>query len=544
MAGLNAPTTETYPAKPFASLPEAHNEAKKAILRLLPHGVKYKTYIDEGFDEKVVKNLFLQLNLPIDPAVSVSPEQPVANQEKENQGTSKQPPKVLQVDSMAKKQEERKDKIARLLAEKKAKAAVMSSNAEASAETKTVASTPNAVPSPITKPSTRKSEMDLLLQQKIENLRKMTGKKQATAQVSRPNVGDIPTTPSLQGSVAAVQLVSRPTSTISTPVLSETQVVPSQPATPHTPLSTVPSPALSQLPSLPRAAQQFVQRKRPVAADFMDYPPTSIKRPSLANRQNSSFVINVSDDEDHDEEDEDEDEDVEMEVDSAEDSPVPTQSTINLPRRGPSIRDYPPLTNKNPARHVPSPAPGTPTAGGKTANVNLQAREREIEELKQKIQEAEARAKAKPTKGSATPQTPSVGNITPTEQLSKPPMRRAVSSNDMNQKNNQSVQLPRNPEAVTTQSVSSEYPIAHQQPGDEGRARVLSAQLPVKSDKVREKAERLKRMQEEMMRLQAEIDEDMAEDSQPSEDIETDHCATGVVAPQDILESVEAVTRE
>lgn len=517
----------TTPAKLFASLSEAQNEAKKAILRLLPHGVKYQTYIDEGFDGKVIKDLFTQLNLPSEPATSPSARKPTTTTEKDNQAPSDQVLQPSQVDTMAKKQEERKDKIARLLAEKKVKAAI------AAAAPKPGATSTSTASAPTTKPPITRAEKDLLLQQKMAALRKKVVPRLASTQMSNPG-----TQKSIapQESAVTSQSPARPSSTSGTPVSSAAQLTPvqntmSKPATPG-PLSAAPSPGVLSLPSVPRAAQQVNQRKRPVAADFMDYPLSAVKRTSLANRENSSLVISISDDED----DEDEDDDVEMEVESATgDSPVPSQQTLTLPRRGPAIRDFPPLTNTNATRLIPSPLHGSTTPGGRNANVDLKARELEIEEMKRKIEEMEARAKARPKKGSITPQTPSTGDATPMEQEPKPPTRRAVSTSNLDDKNSPPARLLQEAEAASAPQASPALSMTDK----EVRVRVSSAQTPGKSTKMLEKAERLKRMQEEMMRLQAEIDEDMAQEHRSSEEVQVVPDSIALEDSQSMLDSVE-----
>lgn len=501
-AALNETAVTANGPKTYTSVAEAQNEAKKAILRLLPHGVKYQTYIDEGFDAKVVKELFSQLHLPTDPVVTIASEKPVANQEKEITKSSTETSPLSKADSMAKKQEERKDKIARLLAEKKAKAAVAANNTGSTPESGSANATTSQSSTTPTKPLKTRAEMDRLLQQKMQALRQKAAQKSSAPTTPNPTLGDKSTTPTIAAASTSASL--RPESAAGTPSVnlraSSVQETAAKPL--HDTLG-MPIAARPVLSSTPKSAQLMNQRKRPVAADFMDYPPTSIKRPSLANRQNSSLVISLSDDEDED----DDDDDVEMEVDSAEDSPAPAPQSIIVPKRGPSIRDYPPLTNLNSPRHLASPAPGASPVGG---NVDLQARERQIMELKRRIQEAEARAKSKPKKGSATPQTPSAGNITPTEQLDKLPARRVLSSSDADEKGGPSAQLLQEAEAATTRQASEH--VNNESAEGQPLPRVSSVQLPGKFDKVREKAERLRKMQEEMMKLQAEINEDMAEE--------------------------------
>lgn len=497
-------TTITSP-RPFGSLPEAQNEAKKTILRLLPLGVKYQTYVDEGIDERVVKELFTQLNLA-PPAPSCTPSEKAATtQEKETQDIKPQPTETSEVDARAKKQEERKDKIARLLAEKKAKAA-----AGATKESKApVAPITAGTSSPAIKPKTQ-SEKNLLLQQKMEALRKSqearlqkASQQPASPQVSRPEVAEKEATrPPTQGFTVTTQPASDPKlAATARPLPIATALSHDGPvASPVQPTQRIQSPALPGL-----STQQVNQRKRPVAADFVDYPTQAVKRPFLPTRQDSHLVISVSDDED-----DDDDDDVDMEMDSAaEDSGASAQQSFSLPRRAPSLRDYPPLTNKGAPRQVSSPAPGTP--GGRTANVDLKAQERAIADLKRKIEEAEARKKAKPKTGSSTPQTPSAGNVTPIEQAMKNSARRAVSTSETDEKNGPSAQLLQEAEAAKLPPNTSAALQA------EPRPQLSNAQTPGVKVNVDEKVARIKRMEEELSKLRAEVE--MAE-QQRSEVVE------------------------
>lgn len=502
------------------SLPEAQNEAKKAILRLLPHGVKYQTYLDEGFDEKVVKDLFTQLNLVPVTTESVSSGKPPEIQEQKAQDQDTKPSQASQADAMAKKQEERKDKIARLLAEKKAKAAAEGTTGRKapspSAATSTGASTPSTTPA--TKPTTQ-AQKTLLLQQKMEALRKArearTQQARQTSNLPNAPKNEITQKPSpvlpTPGPTTAAQTSATANSTSQVGAASGT--LPTQQDRSQRPDSQRNSGF--QSPVLPGLSNKPInQRKRPVAADFVDYSTKTAKRPFLPSRQASSLVISVSDDED-----EDDDDDIDMEVDSpTEDSPAPTPQTFNLPRRGPLVRDYPPLTNVGPPRNISSPAPGTP--GGKTATVDLKAMEKAIADYKRKIQEAEARAKVKPSTGSSTPQSPSAGGGTPTEQATRPVVQRVVSTGDLDDKNGPSAQLLQEAEAAkTTKPQVFSPPGGHSRV--ERRVRKASTQSPRLSTKLQDKIAELKRMEEEKRRLQAEIDAELAQQQQ-MEDMEED----------------------
>lgn len=518
-------------SRSFANLPEAHNEAKKAILRLLPHGVKFQTYIDEGFDADLIRSLFTQLNLPTDPVPTTITQKPVVVPEKTVQEPSNQKPQPAPADSMAKKQEERKDRIARLLAEKKAKAAVAPPAASHRATSNDAPKLAAASPASATKGATTRAENDRLLQQKIalikaRNTQKL-GQRSPQTLPSGSNATAKPVTP--QGFSEGTQPPIRPASVSGGTLPSQIQPPPTQhpaskPVTPLRPSSVTSSPIMANVPTGPRGLSQLNQRKRPVAADFMDGPAPSIKRPSLANRQNSSLVISISDDEDDD--DDDDDDDVEMEVDSATDeSSAPAQQSIVLPRRGPAIRDYPPLTNTNTPRQIPSPLSAL---AGKNANGDLEAKEKAIEALRRRIEEAEARAKIKPKKGSVTPltpqtpQTPDAGNASPAEQAIRSALEQAAPSRDMGDKSGSSglqkaaaTVEPAPPGPATIAII----PAVERQPDIQRPAQPTAAAPPVKSAKVLAKEEQLRRVREErerLERLEAEISNDLAEEEEGS----------------------------
>lgn len=488
----------------FASVSEASNEAKKAILRLLPHGVKYQTYIDEGFDASLIKSLFKQLNLPIDSASSALPEKPIAIQDKGAHPPGNQTSQQTHADTMAKKQEERKDKIARLMAEKKAKLAAASSNSGPAAEPRGGESSAGAVTTPSAKPPITRAEKDRLLQQKVEALRnkareaKKLAQKSATMQTPVSDAAQKATPPQVSTMISQ-PLVATP-STSGTPLSSASH-------------SVAPSPGVSNFPSVPQAPQ-INQRKRPVAADFMDFSPLPVKRPSLANRQNSSLVISISDDED--------DEDVEMEVDSAtEDSPASLPQTLTLTRRGPSIRDFPPLSNVKNTRQVHSPVSGLSASGVKNANADLETKERAILEMQKKIKELEAKKEAKARSGNVTPRSPSTGGVVLPEQAVQTPVRRVESKSDADDKTTPSAQLIQEAEAASASIPKLAIPDSQSEYAR--HVRVSSALLSGKSAKALEKAERLRRMQEEMRKLEAEIEEeeDDHEDRPMAEEVES-----------------------
>ncbi|KHJ32011.1 hypothetical protein EV44_g4514 [Erysiphe necator] len=59
----NFPRNETKIAPNMKNLSECRREAQKVILNLLPYGVRYETYIDEGFRKDIVDKLFQDLSI-------------------------------------------------------------------------------------------------------------------------------------------------------------------------------------------------------------------------------------------------------------------------------------------------------------------------------------------------------------------------------------------------------------------------------------------------------------------------------------------------
>ncbi|KAL8387145.1 hypothetical protein RB595_010123 [Gaeumannomyces hyphopodioides] len=462
----DAPSTS---ALAFRSADEAKKEAQKSILRLLPLGVKFQNYIDEGFDETIVKSLFGDLNLlppaaPVKPAAQSPHTKEPAATEASNSASVK--PKN--------QAEERKDRIARLLAAKAAKTAATAPPAPASsvvpppkpggtASTPGVPSAPLAPsamcklpppsaptgpaalqnlppPSAPTGPAAMqnqppasaptgpaalrkdagpasaskaksKTDKEQLLKKKTKALLKA---RQAQAQQSAVAASAAfnhpapaaPGRPSKDANTdASMSLPEKPPTPIA-PLASETPTVPSaQPAPNVASPSPMSSRAESAIPGLYLSTSigtSQSSRKRPVAADFVDYN-TSVgtpKRPFGQNRQDS-FVIDIS-------EDEESDEDIEMEVDSpAAGSPSSSSQQVDTPgRKGPSIKDFPPLSDGPYKR----PLSRTSSSGPRPAKLHQLSGE--ISSLQRKIAELEAKKAKKSGSGA---QTPSAAAGTPIE---------------------------------------------------------------------------------------------------------------------------------
>ncbi|EFX01889.1 hypothetical protein CMQ_4960 [Grosmannia clavigera kw1407] len=476
---------------PFASIDDAKKEAQKAILRLIPYGVNYQTFIDEGFDEKTIKSLFAELGLK-------SAQMPEAE-------TSQPSPKPASVaesqrsnsDTNGPKLEERKDRIARLLALRASKP---------SAGTPPAVSTSNeAAAPPVEKAKLEKTRSDKarLLQQKLDALKRAQAASHAQSSGGPPQIptlSELPPNGSVLVTPSSSALPQRPgPKTQASPAVRQQSVV--------LPASTIPS-VVASGSGTPQAAGG--SRKRPVAADLNDFstlPSNPLKRPFGQMRQDSSLIIDVSDDSDSSS-------DVEMEMDSPTDEHPSKALQGGRARAGNSVRDFPPLSETpfqpRPFGRLPTSMRTPPSGPAATrAKDDEYARKmRQIEEMKRKIAEAEAKKARGSPSGSQTPRT---GDSTPPEvdaSAAKTPIRRAVSSSG----------IPQSAAPGLVEAVSARLP----KPSDNTfvaadaarralRTRIASQQLPRVEATLKEKMFKLKLLQDKVAALQKEIDVGMAE---------------------------------
>ncbi|KXX80075.1 Protein red1 [Madurella mycetomatis] len=519
------------------SVQEAKKEARKAILRLWSLGVKYQNYIDEGFDEKLIKGLFQDLHLDMPKATTKSPAPEAAQprqgadsvsakpalldaQQEQSAPTSKDP----SVQGQKGKGEERKDRIARLLAAKAAKAPATAKPVPALTEDKPKTMETQSQTSAPSPPGVSKTKMwgekERLLQQKIAALQKSReaqAQKSATDKVdqgvSKPghNQADGTTHSGRAGDPGSLPIPTVPTATL--------------PRTPSTqPNQAQQSPAIPGLLLSPNAQlNPSGQRKRPVASDFVDYssgPSGHIKRPFSQARKETSLIIDVSDASS----DEEMDMDVEMDMgspvepSSIQSGGIPTQS-------GPSIRDFPPLTDNFPQRQFSSPAPSLTPPGslpnGKKRVTELDLKEKEIQEMRRKIALAEARRKAKQSSGGSL--TPNHSGRTPEpkegEAFRLPPTERVVSMSTSDQPEEASPQLTPEVPSVTLPKSSDALRLDPSKRA-ERRGRIMSLDLPRVDSSLEEKLKRLKQLRDEEAQLQAEIDRSLVEKKLLTDELE------------------------
>ncbi|KAK7984055.1 Protein kinase gsk3 [Apiospora arundinis] len=503
---------------PYKSVTEAKKKAQEAILGLWPLKVRYQNYIDEGLDPEVVKTLFADLGLDVPVQKPSKPSLPTAKSSSQNHQKSApqtSPKKVNSptipaptsdhsvsktngapsVNMADKKAEERKDKIARMLAEKKQKSAAAHDTTKTtpsiSPVTAAVTASKPVEPSPAQLKAKTKAENTLKLQQKLAALRK--AQEEAEAKRKQEQIATQQTSANVASGVQS-DTSALGSGATATPQRSK-QNSPKADLPAGSPATKVPGLALSSL-SQPTAPTRTL--KRPVASDFDGYSSSNsmLKR----TRTQERLIIDVSEDED---EDDDEDEDIEMDIGSPIDGPPGAAiQTIGggTPNRPNSLGTFPPLSSAPTWRHKSSPVQTPPEHNHKLDHLH-----RQIEEAKKRIAEAEAKKAAKKPNGSVTPVT--TASPAPTS--------------------GSSLKLPK----------LSELAKATQRAKNERRERITSYHLPIIDAALKEKQERLKQLQMEAAQVELEVQARLEERNKLSaemdalKDIDVDVFSSTVPSP-------------
>jgi hypothetical protein len=472
---------------------ESKKHAQDAILRLWPLNVRYQNYIEEGVDRVLLDQLFTELGLELDPAVPRAEQSRLLVSSQENTPQSDVlgtvpssgqttplavtiAPKV--VNSAKDKSEERKDRIARLLAAKGSKTTVVDADSN-----KTGASAPVSknVPSTTKSDKTKaQSEKSRLIQQRMEALIKAREASAKTPQASTPPVSSVsqpvPDT-SRSNSQAPVDSMNV---NDHIDAAAETTDPSSGPPIPGLFLS---SSAISPVPN---------QRKRPVAADLNENSIPGIqKRPFGQTRESRPFLIDVSDDED----------DAEMEIDSPELRPSSVQRPVTPGSRALSFRDNTSL-----------PDSSSRNAG---SMIDLASMNKKIEDMKRRIAEAEARKNKAKQSGSGSPlpqpETQSKEGSVDVAAPFTPPVRGASTTAEV---------VGNSPASIAPQpGISSDAiikpPKVREQRIQAGlllRARIASKRLPIVTAQRKECQEQLEYFQSEVARVKKEIENKLVEE--------------------------------
>ncbi|KAK1655891.1 hypothetical protein BDP81DRAFT_306201 [Colletotrichum phormii] len=497
---------------------DARQRARSAISNLWPLGVRRQDFVDEGIDKTVVDNLLTDLKLDTKapsqfsipglstpaslPGLSYASGQP-ASQQARTSGPAlpPKPPAQQQSSPSAVKSagEERKDRIARLLAAKGAK-----TTASSSTNTGAQAGASN--------------DKTLVQQQKMDALQKS---REARAQKAADRKGSLQSSQSKEAS--PVDPSRRPQSAAANvPVVVPASYLARPNALQQSAdRQTAPASAIPGLfTSAPQPAPIINQRKRPVASDFVANPYAN-KRPFGHTQQDTRFVIDVSEGSD--------DEDVEMEIGSPTDEPSSTQQdTPSL--RPASFRDFPPLSNGL-QRQLSSPAPSNVTTpqsgavGSQPKQAHIDVMDKQIEAMKRKIALAEARAKLKAAMGEKSLGQKSAGQTLDTPLDSdggKPSMRRVQSMGDSHASDPPNGQ--QSPAiAEPSSSMRLPKPSDNRIQGDSSRSqklRTVSTNLPLLENRLQTKKSKLRLLQIQMSRLEHEIREEETEKHKLTEEME------------------------
>ncbi|KAJ0314971.1 hypothetical protein Brms1b_006366 [Colletotrichum noveboracense] len=502
-------------------LEDARKQARAAILNLWPMNVRYQQYVDEGIDATVVRNLFSELGLDASTSnqaggSGVSAPPAMTTSHSPSQASFKAPggqASVAAVKPGVQEQapastaksagEERKDRIARLLAAKNAKAAPSSSTA-ASAEAKAAQ-------------ASGMTDKETVQQQKMDALQKS---REARAQKDAVRKNSVQTVQSANTSPAATRPSSATngTSTVPAAAQSPQSSLPQgqYPLPTAAPATTIPGLFMST----PQAAASN-QRKRPVAADFVASSQAN-KRPFGHQRQDKPFVIDVSDASD--------DEDIEMEITSPTEGSSSFQQANTPLQKTASFRNFPPLTDGRPQvspvpSNVTTPQSGIIAAQPKAGH--LENMDKKIEAMKRKIALAEAKAKLKAAMSGQASGLKSNGqtpDATADSDGSKPAIRRVQSMGASSASDQPNPNAPSSP-VVAEAGSSMRLPKPSERRAEAASVRAqkfreVSTSLPLVEGRLKAKKSKLRLLQSQIARLQKEIEEEGAEKEKLTQEME------------------------
>ncbi|RKF62123.1 hypothetical protein OnM2_035033 [Erysiphe neolycopersici] len=400
--GTHLALTKTMPD--LKTLSERRKEAQEVILSLWPYGVRYETYLEEGFKKDILDELFKDLNIDNSEAPYVTP---LHNNHLANE-----------------------------------KSKIISKNHSNDVlpfphhdELPIKATSNSAVPNIPTKPSEviekeKNHQIDMAerhktLQTKMDALRKSRELRASVKSGIKSNIDQISgiksqndqnissqTKKLLDASLNSKQALSSkinsdvPTGVLTQPVNGitshtklHTNLNEPEPTTSVPPASTLSSetPAIPGLFLISNLANSAISensakpRKRPVASDF-DCPtvtPVPFKRPFGQNRGEQRVVINVS-------EDESEDEDITTEIKTQVEQEISTK-TSNIQQNMSSASNSSGQKSFTTPTNLSTNPSSFPVKQSLLAPSILKQKQREIELMKQRIAAAEAQLKAKST---------------------------------------------------------------------------------------------------------------------------------------------------
>ncbi|CAH0039419.1 unnamed protein product [Clonostachys solani] len=482
---------------------EARKHAQDTILRLWPLKIRYQDYLNEGLDEATLRSLFTDLGLDM----KISPEKEshtanvqamdsglptVTNLEDSSQAQPKAPMANPPKEPKRSRGEERKDRIARLLAAKQASGPQPSEKPGVTPTAKQAEKPPSSVTP--AKTQAQIAEKSKLVQQKMEALRKAREAQAQAQAASRQQAAEV-TQPNLTQNSSATQ--PPPVEIVTS------NHHPVQDSNTNTP-SSIPGLFLPTGQTTPSSSQQ----KRPMASELNDLSDPTTKRPFGQPRQSQRFLIDVSDDED----------DAAMDIDSPElDSSSVHRS--NSPFKVPSFPMLP--SSSTPLENINTGLAQTPPRNTRSAmgGGNLESMNKEIELMKRRIAEAEARRRAKLSRtGSAHGQNGHDDmNTESSEHTSKSGPVSSVDGSELAREESP----PAGPLEIVSQRLpkasdlnQTERRIALRQ-----RSRVASERLPLVEAHRQEQLRKLEALRSQMEDIQKDIEASLEEEKQLRDEV-------------------------
>ncbi|RDA84567.1 hypothetical protein CP532_1117 [Ophiocordyceps camponoti-leonardi (nom. inval.)] len=495
----------------------ARQKAKDAILQLWSHNIRYQDYLNEGLDAAVVGGLFKELGLEL--AEITNPpkeaeaqdigaeEAPVSRKDPVVNAATAQIAPVKPTSETASKEtdrsEERKDRIARLLALKGSKATVAAStpshqtaSASSPASAKVIAATQKA-----------QSEKVKLLHQKMEALRKSREKLASLQNQSsdEANPANVDSEKSLAEEATATMIADAESRGF-LEKLSESERPPGP--------DKLSPPIPGLLLSTTRQPSQSSDSNRPTPS-LPDRSTRAFSRP-FGQTASRPLLINVSDDDD---EDEDADDDAEMDIDppahTSQDAMAATsQKTV-------TIREHTSAVNAMSRQgHTPTSAATPPRGLSHGGGEDLASMNKRIEAMKRKIAEAEARKRIK-LSGEASPavsQQNDVSRAASVEMGSVPsdPAAPVASSPERNG-TPVAANLTVEPSRERSSHLTDAGP--DRSGGRHRRSVTASQRLPFIEAHRKEQLLKLKSLQSEMARVEQEIAQSMQEEEKLKQDL-------------------------
>lgn len=398
----------TVPAPPpQKSVAQLRIQAQGALLSLAPHNIRYNELVAEGINPMILKRLYEEVGIKVTTSSGQGPPVPekasaAAAVASKGLGSSKpaEVPKIAKEKHLTTKSDlpvpqpsapsaappskagkplERKELIARMLAEKAAKATSKETSPTGSAKS------PSTIPVDETPPvleetsvkEKRKAQTELA-RQRIEELKRQTLlKTQKLAQANLPPIQLESPAPAIQHPLPLRPPVPESRRSAGLPGL----LMAGLEQEPHETLASDPG-QVTDLDSTPMS--RATQRKRPRASDFDEpvAPPKKHFNPAATRFDpTDKLIIAISDDESLYGDDEDDN----MELDSSpeqEQVPIVTSTIVK-----PAVQSNPPATRASTA------TPQAPSSLSDQGDIRL--KDMEIQAMRRKIAELELRRKSK-----------------------------------------------------------------------------------------------------------------------------------------------------